>query len=64
MSAYTKVRLNEGPLYIYKGKVYEIVYCIRSSSSSNKYTNVRLYEGPLIRRSAPPLVWFEYIEAW
>jgi hypothetical protein len=35
-----------------RGFVYEIVYCIRSSSSSNKYTNVRLYECPLIRMSA------------
>jgi hypothetical protein len=35
--------------------VYEFVYCIRTSSSTNKYTKLRLYEPPLIRTSAPPL---------
>jgi hypothetical protein len=36
--------------------VDDSVYCIRVSSSSNKYTSLRLYESPLIRVSSPPMV--------
>jgi hypothetical protein len=40
--------------------VYEFVYCIRTSSSINKYTNLCVYEPPRIRTSSPPLAEISY----